>query len=209
MEHKKDFVRIIDEDGQTYYGGNQSWLKSNQMRRVGCGIVAAANVVLYLQGSYEVTKAEFTQMAEKLSKRMPVIPFLGMNGVMVGILLTHYFRKIIPNLRARCRFIPINFYKRIKKQLESGHPVILAIGRNFPILGGKRKLNLYIRNSGKYEKSQEVSAHFVTITDLDDKWVTVSSWGKKYYINRKELTQFAWLRSSWLFTNTVELVETL
>ena len=46
-----------------------------------------------------------------------------------------------------------------------------------------------------------ISAHFVTITDMDEEWIGVSSWGAKYYINKKEYIRYVILHSNWILSN--------
>lgn len=49
------FIKVIDEDGKTYYGGNQAWFESNTRARAGCGPVSGANVLLMLaRNSHEI-----------------------------------------------------------------------------------------------------------------------------------------------------------
>ncbi len=43
-----DFIKVVDEAGHAYYGGNQSWFAGNTRARAGCGPVSGANVLLML-----------------------------------------------------------------------------------------------------------------------------------------------------------------
>ena len=42
------FVPIVDNNGKTWYGGNQNWYEDSGKRSNGCGPVAASNVLYYM-----------------------------------------------------------------------------------------------------------------------------------------------------------------
>ena len=44
-------------------------------------------------------------------------------------------------------------------------------------------------------------AHFVTITGMDEEWLRISSWGKEYFINRREYDDYVKTHSTWLVSN--------
>ena len=96
----------------------------------------------------------------------------------------------------------------IEKMLENDIPVILAIGNNFPLVWGKKKLNLYVPDTKKkdqgekvYKKQQGVNGHFVVVTSIEDNCLTVSSWGRKYYINVDEYNRYVSKHSIHLYSN--------
>lgn len=89
--------------------------------------------------------------------------------------------------------------------LKADIPVILAVGPNFPIIGGRHKINLYEKRKEGYVTVDRISAHFVTITDMDEEWIGVSSWGAKYYINKKEYIRYVRLHSNWILSNILVL----
>ena len=43
----KDYIRIKNMNTISY-GGNQSWCKSKKMQKVGCGVIALADISIYL-----------------------------------------------------------------------------------------------------------------------------------------------------------------
>ncbi|MBE6062044.1 MAG: hypothetical protein E7207_00455 [Clostridium butyricum] len=47
LNNSVDFLKIYDGK-RTYYGGTQSWFKNCALRKVGCSIVAAANITAYI-----------------------------------------------------------------------------------------------------------------------------------------------------------------
>ena len=68
------------------------------------------------------------------------------------------------------------------------------------------KLNLYIRRSdGTYVAASRVKAHYMTVTAMDDTWLTVSSWGRPYYIHRGEYEDYGKKHSIALVNNLVWL----
>ncbi len=42
------FVNIVDEYGNSYYGGNQAWFEQSAARASACGTVCAANICAYM-----------------------------------------------------------------------------------------------------------------------------------------------------------------
>ena len=46
----KDYIRIKNMNTISY-GGNQSWCKSKKMQKVGCGVIALADISIYLAES--------------------------------------------------------------------------------------------------------------------------------------------------------------
>ena len=46
----------------------------------------------------------------------------------------------------------------------------------------------------------------VTVTAMDEIWMCISSWGKKYYINRQEYMEYACRYSGFLVSNMVYLL---
>ena len=51
-------------------------------------------------------------------------------------------------------------------------------------------------------------SHYVTVTGLDDEWAQISSWGREYYINRREYDAFVRLHSASLFSNILYIKRT-
>lgn len=202
---ENDFIKVYDTDGRVFYGGAQRWFGKKYVRTSGCGIIAAANLILYLQGKHEITVAEYMELAEELKKRILMIPYLGMNALMLSISMNGLLKRYGIKKKVFPKLTPIGFFKKTEKLIAAGIPVIMAIGRDFPLIWRKSRLGLYSENNGVKHRVKDVSAHFVTITGIDDEWLTVSSWGQKLYISRKELSDFAWKKSTWILTNIIEI----
>lgn len=47
LNNSIDFLKIYDGK-RPYYGGTQSWFQNHALRKVGCSIVAAANITAYI-----------------------------------------------------------------------------------------------------------------------------------------------------------------
>ena len=85
--------------------------------------------------------------------------------------------------------------------LEAQIPVVLAVGPNFPMLWGNQRLIFYEKDGMLYHPKTTTKAHYVTITEIDGEWLTISSWGKKYYIKKAEYEMYVRKHSNYLFSN--------
>jgi hypothetical protein len=90
--------------------------------------------------------------------------------------------------------------------LDRDLPVIFSVGQNLPFIWQRHKLNLYKKTAdGVYTAVSRVNAHYMTATALDDTWMTVSSWGKQFYIHRGEYEAYGKEHSLALVNNLVWL----
>ena len=70
-------------------------------------------------------------------------------------------------------------------------PVIMAVGPNFPFFWQNNRTVLYTKDdAGNYHPSSSTTAHYVTVTGLDEGWAQISSWGRLLYINRAEFDEY-------------------
>ena len=100
MQHiRNNYISVMNGLKRTY-GGNQMNSASSTMREVGCGVIAALDLLLYLCRFHEdcgcdffaaaaedgcIDEKEYDELALKLSRRFfPVIPKLGINGLMLA-----------------------------------------------------------------------------------------------------------------------------
>ena len=142
------------------------------------------------------------ELAELLGKKyIFVIKGLGLSGILMSWGLNRYLRKKKLPYRARWGCMPWKIWQKTEEMLKADIPVILAVGANFPIIRGRHKINLYDKRKEGYVTVDRISAHFVTITDMDEEWIGVSSWGAKYYINKKEYIRYVILHSNWILSN--------
>ena len=215
------FLRI-EEQKRRWYGGAQEWCEQKYMKQYGCGVIGCANVLLHIyqhmsdtvqedgagrkhlkwKNSFCMDKDSYMEFVEHLRKYyLPVFPVIGMNGIVMMIGMNRYFYKHQLPYKARWGCLPWNIWKRAEQMLEQQIPVVLAIGPNFPILWGNHRLTLYEKDGMLYHPKATTKAHYVTITEMDGEWLTVSSWGKKYYIKISEYREYVRAHSNYLFSN--------
>ena len=192
----------IYSDGTASYGGNQRWSNNASVQSCGCGIVAAVDLLMYLNKYHNKDKSElfgvieekeeYSELLNKSSRTyFPVIPPFGMTGITLVSGISILLRKHRIPLKARLAVSDKLLWPRVKEMIENDFPVILAIGQNFPFVWHKNKLNLYSKTEdGLYKKHSMTKAHYVTVTAMDNDWLKVSSWGKMLYINRSEFDSY-------------------
>lgn len=193
----------VDNGGAPSCGGNQAWSPSRVTRDCGCGVVACADLLLYLRQSRSgcanglfcdfpesgpVPSAPYLAAVEKLRRGfIPLLPRFGVNGFALVLGLNAYFIRYRLPFRAFWGVSGGALWPRIREMLSRDIPVILAIGPDLPKFWQKHPLTLYTRQSGgSFRSACQARAHYVTVTAMDDAWLRVSSWGREYYINRKE-----------------------
>ncbi|MBR5430608.1 MAG: hypothetical protein IK116_08815 [Firmicutes bacterium] len=208
----------LSDGSRSYYGGSQKLLTRNYVRKAGCGVICAANILLYLgrhhpecgEGPFAelgredpVPTAAFCCCCDRLQRRyLPVLPHFGLTGPQVAWGMNRYCRRYHLPYRMRWRFGRRRFWDDIASMLEQDIPPTLAIGPNFPALWGRRKLRFYRQlPDGSYRLATSVNRHFVTVTGLDGEWLRISSWGREYYVSRQELTDYITGPSAWLVSN--------
>lgn len=204
------------------YGGSQSWSHNKVMRRCGCGVVAALDLLLYLSQSRNIILPEFDELlspdsersaydhaAVRLSKRyFPLIYPVGINGLSLVVGLNIYMRRHGMRYRASWGVSGNSIFKKIESMLSRDIPVILSIGANFPKLWGKVNLNFYtVATNGCFVKTASIRSHYVTVTGMDDEWLRISSWGNMYYINRREYMEYIRRESTSIISNVVSIKE--
>ncbi len=221
---KNPFLRVGTTQGNLY-GGNQMLLPRRYVRKVGCGVVAALNLLLYLEAydlqaesgrccrhlnkQGQLSLDTYNQLAEYLRHRyIPVIPWVGVVGYALPFGLNLYFcRHKIPYRAIWC-VSKKKLWKRMEAMLKDDKPVILSIGPNWPNRWGKSYLSFYQKDGQEnYRRVTRTRAHYVTVTGMDDTWLKISSWGKKYYINRQEYDSYVRSSSNYVFSNLVLLIK--
>ena len=214
-ELKHEYPGVILEGGTRSYGGNQMLSPDKVMRRCGCGIVAAADLLLYLHRYHkplalygglpeELTQGEYEELLQSLRRKyFPLFYPVGMNGVALALGLNSIFRKNGLSLTARWDMSEAKLWTRMEEMLLRDMPVILSIGPNFPKLWKKGKETLYRLDNGEQRAVTQTRAHYVTVTGMDAQWLRISSWGKEYYLSREEYERFRADFSSALVSNIV------
>lgn len=200
---KRPFHQVVSEH-TIAYGGNQAWFPYRFLRKTGCGVISAADVLMHLQGKESMSEEAYMTFAKHLwMYYLPVIPGFGMNGLTLMWGLNLYFARNKMPYYACWKISAGKMMARIDEMLGRDIPVILAVGPNFPNFRGKEKLNFYIKNNDKLIPGTKINAHFVTVTAREGAYLKISSWGKEYYIDIREYKSYVRRFSSPLVSNIV------
>ena len=195
------------------YGGNQMRSDDPVIRKCGCGPVAALDALRYLEhegdsgtpASLETYNAELKRLTRRF---FPLIPPFGINGLFFVAGMNGLFRERVLPYRAVWMLSGQRLWERVEEMLRRDLPVILSVAPNFPEFWKNKRLPLYIRTEdGAFRKAAETKGHYVTATGIDDDWVQISSWGRRYYINRREYMHYTRENSSFVFGNLLYLKE--
>lgn len=195
-------------DNGEIYGGSQMLCKNKTLKGYGCGLIGCANVLNYkgLCAGFGSTKSwdEYLNFINKLrTGYLPVIPKFGMNGIFMALGMEAYFHANKMKYHAKWGFSYRKIFVRMREMLDKDIPVVLAIGPNFPNLFGNKKLMLYALQKGKYVPFEGTKAHYVTVVSMNDEWLTISSWGRRLYINVNEYREYARRNSLPVFCNII------
>ncbi len=217
MEHrlKHPYISVVNGAVRSF-GGNQNWSGRWDLRQCGCGAVAMTDLALYLKRYHgcdgpdlpdPVPLADYDKLCGSLQlKYLPMLPPVGINGISLAVGLNLYFRIHKIPLRAWWGVREKNIWSCMAQMLDRDLPVIFSVGQNIPRVWENHKLNLYTRRAdGQYTAVSRVKAHYMTVTAMDDNWLTVSSWGRQYHIHRGEYEAFGREHSITLVNNLVWL----
>lgn len=201
---KHSFLQV-ETKREKSFGGNQNWFPYKFLKKSGCGVISAANVLMHLRGKRQVSELEYLDFAKYMWKYyLPVIPGFGMNGLTLMMGLNRYFLKKKLPYKAGWKISGKKLLSRIDEMLTQDIPVILSVGPNFPKFWGKEQLSFYKRTEdGKYLAAVKTRAHYVTVTGREGQWLQISSWGKEYYMNLREYQNYVKTYSSYLVSNII------
>ena len=209
----------VDWAEEGSFGGSQSRSASWQIRKCGCGAVAMTDLAIYLTRHHGCEGSMLVQEAASLDpipaelydrcccdlqrKYLPMVPPFGINGLTLTAGMNAYcgIHRLPP--RFRWNTGKKNLWKIIGQALERDLPVVLAIGPNLPALWQQHKVNLYRKSGETYTAVTSVKAHYVMVTAMDENWLEISSWGKKYYIHKQEYLQYGEKHSTFLVHNAL------
>ncbi|MBQ9687203.1 MAG: hypothetical protein IJV41_11790 [Oscillospiraceae bacterium] len=211
------YIFISSGAGKSYGGAQQS--SSNAMvSKVGCGIIAATDTLLYLS-RYHMGQAiePFRQMQRSPSLSsdtydacildmrrhyFPLIPYAGINGLMLSTGMNRFFRDHRMPFKARWSVSGANMWDKIEKMLRADIPVIMSVGPNFPFFWRNERACFYVyRQEEGYIPSVSTKAHYFTVTGMDERWLRVSSWGRLYFLNRQEFEHYVRYHSTAILSN--------
>ena len=194
------------------FGGSQMFSDDKTIRKCGCGPVAALNTLCYLcncDESLMLTKSEHNALLSDICSRyFPLIPPFGISGPLFVIGLNRLFSDRNVPYHAALMLSGEKLWSRTENMLSRDLPVILTVGINFPLFWRNVRLPFYVCSpQGEYRRATAAKAHFVTVTGIDEEWLCISSWGRRYYINRREYDTYTRKNSMYLLSNILFLSE--
>lgn len=189
------------------YGGGQQFSKDAMIRRCGCGVIAAADLLLYLSRWHSHGAVDYFAMLledtpvplpvydrciRNLSRSyFPIIPYAGINGIMLMAGMELFFRGHGMPYTARWCILQGKLWARIEDMLAADIPVIMSVGPNFPMIWGNRRVRFYVQGpDGQYRPASAARAHYFTVTGMDEVWLQISSWGRRYYLSRRDFVDY-------------------
>ena len=187
-------------------GGSQNWFTDENFRLCGCGVIACADTLLYLNGRYELSMEEYLAYVGSLRRYFPLIPRHGIDGLRLAIGMNLCLSRQALPYRAGWSASAARFWARLELLLSRDLPGIVSIGPNFPRVWGEEEVSLYHRTeNGAYRRAAAVRAHFLTVTALDEEWMETSTWGRRLYIERSAYDRYMKQQSGALLTNLLYL----
>lgn len=185
-------------------GGSQNWFPDENFRLCGCGVIACADVLLYLSGQAGLTREEYFAHVAALRRYFPLIPRRGIDGVRLAVGFNLCAKRYGVDVRAGWSASGAKFWDRLETQLQNDLPAIISIGPNFPRVWGDERLPLYRKTAEDYAEAGRTKGHFLTVIALDDEWMEVSSWGQRLYLERSSYAGYM-RRQGALLTNLLFL----
>jgi len=210
----------VSNGTELFYGGNQRAIGHSGIQKYGCGLIAATDLLIYLQRTYiqlglpipapelgPVPLSLYQAAVDSLRRDyFPLIPGFGLNVWVLSQGLNRLFRKKNVPLKASWGVPQKVLWRAIDEMLCRDFPVILCIGHNFPRVWSDHKVAFYKRSSeGAYTAVAGAAAHYVVVTGMDGHWLRISSWGRELYIDQSELMTHMRSNSNPLFTNVIYL----
>ncbi|MDE5858811.1 MAG: hypothetical protein K2H23_00230 [Oscillospiraceae bacterium] len=179
----------IKTSGGFMYGGDQK-LFGSKVRKSGCGMIAACDMVLFLRCEKSLTFTEYTHFIEDVrdndAYRKTSNP-IGVSPFKVAQLINtrtenHRFQFI-----SRIFFGKKALGKFIEKSVAAGLPVIVRIGAN----GKKLPYSIVYPASGGRSAAGTITWHYVTVTGISDSgMLTFSSWSGKGEMRLEDLHRY-------------------
>lgn len=213
----------VDSPGVVSYGGGQQFSDDAMVRHCGCGIVAATDTLLYRQrwhsfGSIPILddclradplpSSAYYDLIDLMRRRyFPLIPYAGINGLMLAMGMQRFFRHYKLPYSCRWCFSYSELWGRIEKMLSADMPVIMSVGPNFPFFWQNEKACFYVKSAeGEFRPSSGARSHYFTVTGMDENWLRISSWGRRYYLSRREFEHYA-MRKSVPFVSNILYIQ--
>jgi len=181
---KLDYIKITNENGGVMHGGNQSHFSDN-IKRSGCGMIAACDMLLYKENKKALSHSDYKQFIVEKSESFFYKHRFNLFGVaayrMIKFLRKQgYSFRFIPRRRLRGDA----FGQLIKEMLDKGTPVMVRIGLN----GKKLPYKVNHTVSGRISKGA-MYWHYITVTGMENGMLYYSSWGATGEMSLSDLQQ--------------------
>lgn len=199
------------------FGGDQRRSADPVMRRCGCGVIAATDLLLYLGryhpgcalpsltalGDEALTQERYDALTRRLRRRyFPLLYPVGIHGPTLALGLNRLFRQNGIPYTAHWGVPKAVLFETMEEMLRQDLPVIFSVGPNFPQVWKQERLFMRQTDSGG---KAGVRAHYMVVTAMDEKTLTVSSWGRQYIISRSDYLRYIRCSSSALVSNLLWL----
>jgi len=177
---RPDYVPVT-KASTTYYGGSQMWFSKNHwyskdyiLHHYGCGVIATADMLLYLalqkealqtpatdiilKGHSEMEYTDYLSFVHHINKQYTKVRrIIAVLGPTVASAINAYADKYGLRYQAswKWKLTYYDMYELIEEMLRKDIPVILSIGPNTPILWGKKGIPFYERCEIDYQEDTE------------------------------------------------------
>ncbi len=211
----RQYIQVKREKTNTVsYGGDQGFFREasgsaedERKKRLGCGIIAFCDLLLYLAGTdpvYQIqeikrysdrmlTESEYKACFNFIYEFLGGLPKKGSKGLS-GFRLSRKFNRMAGDknwkLKAIWGWSGRKLFQRMTRMLERDIPVILCIPMMLFKKDKGKGAAFYKKEEKTYRRACTVSEHYVVVTEIIEEkegiYLGVSSWGEKYYVNWKE-----------------------
>lgn len=231
---KNDYISVGEEQS---YGGNQGWLGDDKsfINRKGCGVVSACDTLLYLtkyeecksgladqviiNGSY-FNKNEYIKYVVTMNNKYLPMKEDGLLGTTMARGVSRYFRDSGTKKKATWKSTDIDLLEDMEEMINQDIPVPIAANTIKEGYGDEYKIKMYQSTDNniwwikdKLIGANKFHSHYVTVTAIAEdnisgkKWLQVSSWGNKYFIDFDEYSEYAkkYAQWGWIATNILHI----
>ena len=178
----------IKTAGGLMYGGDQK-LFGSTVRKSGCGMIAACDMILFLRGETKQGFAEYGKFVENIrdneAYKKNSNPF-GLSPFKTAQLINRHSENHCFVFLNHVFFGEKKLVRYIEKSIAADLPIILRIGAN----GKRLPYNIVYPASGSRRASGYMTWHYITITGISGDVLTFSSWGGMGEMSVRDLRRF-------------------
>lgn len=182
-----EYVTIKTAEG-LMYGGDQK-LFGSTVRKSGCGMIAACDMILFLRGETQQSFSEYGKFVEDIrdneAYKRTSNP-IGLSPFKTARLVSRHSENLRFVFLSHVFFGEKKLVRYIEKSIAAGLPIILRIGAN----GKKLPYNIVYPASGSRRASGHMTWHYITVTGISGDVLTFSSWGGKGEMSVRDLRRF-------------------